>query len=100
MRSDLMRVVQAAEPRPRGSNRAIVMAARALHDDVRLSALQVDGSLALAGHAMEGLLDLDAHRRLLAADDLSLHTLLGEIQQQAVAQVKRIQRDLFSDWTA
>lgn len=86
------------EVRPNRIDRPIADAARIVYDDVRISALQIDGAIALAGHAMEGLLELDAHRQILAADDLSTHTLLGEIQQQAVAQVKKIQRNLFNDW--
>lgn len=97
MQNELVKMAK-GEVRPSRPDKPIAEAARIVYDDVRLSSLQVDGALALAGHAMEGLVDLDAHRQALAAGELSLHTLLGEIQAQAVAQVKKIQRNLFSDW--
>jgi len=98
VQSELMKLAK-GDVRPSRLDKPIAEAARVVYDDVRLSSLQVDGALALAGHAMEGLVDLNAFRQTLASDDLSLHSLLGDIQGQAVAQVKKIQRNLFSDWS-
>ena len=97
MINNLIRMAK-GEVRPGRLDRPTAEAARVIYDDVRLSSLQVDGATALAGHAMERLVELDAHRQLLAACELSLHALLGEVQQQAVAQIKKIQRNLFSGW--
>jgi hypothetical protein len=71
--------------------------ARHYVEEVRLAGLQVDGALALAGHLVEGLVDLDTHRRRLAGDDVGLNLLLSEIEATAVRQCQRIQSDLYRD---
>ena len=98
MAGEIVRRAARGEPVTRQANAAVVQAADLIYDEVRLSGLEIEGIIALAGHAMQGVMDLDAYRRSLAADDLSLHSLLGDIQGQAIQQIKQVQRDLFSDW--
>lgn len=71
------------------------VAARAITDETRLTALQADAALALGGHIMEGVVNLDMHRRHLAKDDVTLNLLLAEIEAETVQQVKAVQRSLF-----
>ena len=67
-------------------------------DDVRYSGLQMDGAMALAGHAMQGLTELDNYRRALARDDVSRNLILSEIEETAIQQVKSIQRATYPSW--
>lgn len=73
-------------------------AARAITDETRLTALQADAALALGGHIMDGVTDVDKHRRSLARDDVTLNMLLCEIEAETVQQVKAVQRSLFNRW--
>lgn len=72
--------------------------ARQVRDEVQLAAMQADGAIALADHIMDGLVNLDLHRRELAREDQTLHLLLTEIESTCVSQVKHSQRNLFNNW--
>jgi hypothetical protein len=72
--------------------------ARRIYARVKEAGLKVDGSLALAAHAMESLLMLDARRVILAQGDPTTNVLLSEIQATAVQQVKKVQASLFDSW--
>jgi hypothetical protein len=71
---------------------------RRVIDEVRHAALKADGSIALAGHIMAGVMALDGERRHLAKEDPALNLLLAEIEGEAVQQVKAIQRSIFDPW--
>ncbi|MCA1701750.1 MAG: hypothetical protein LC808_00140 [Actinobacteria bacterium] len=92
--SDLM-------PMPRGARRRRMLPElKPVYEEVQLAAKKADGAMALAGHIMEEVVELDRYRRHLGSDDATLHLLLAEIESTGVQQVKRIQRGLFNDWSA
>lgn len=97
MSGELMRYMT-GEATPVRSERAVTGKARKLHDEVRLSAFKADGALALAGHIMDGVLQLDQHRRELAGDDPVINGLLASIENQAVRDITQIQKSLFNGW--
>jgi hypothetical protein len=66
--------------------------------EVRQAAMKADGALRFGEHVMEGLVELDEHRRALAGDDPTLNILLAEIEAETVGQVKKIQRNLYGEW--
>lgn len=72
--------------------------ARVVREDVRLAGLKVDGAVALAGHAMNGLIELDKYRQDVAKGDITHNLILAEIEEAALAQVKSIQRGIFNSW--
>jgi hypothetical protein len=79
-------------------DREVATRAKQVHDEVRLAAFKGDGALALAGHLMEGTVELDERRRALAKGDPITNALLADIEQTAVFQVRKIQSRLFNDW--
>lgn len=79
-------------------DREVAAKAKAIHDEVRLVGFKADGAVALAGHIMEGMVGLDEHRRTLAKNDPLTNTILADIEQQALYQVKKIQGRLFDEW--
>lgn len=79
-------------------DREVAGRAKAIHDEVRLAGFKADGALALAGHIMEGMVGLDEQRRMLAKNDPLTNTILADIEQQALFQVKKIQGRLFDEW--
>lgn len=96
MNDDLMRFFTGERtPRP---DRAIVSQARQTRGEVQIAGFKADGAMALAGHIMEGVVDLDAHRRMLAGQDPLLNALLADIEQTALFSVKKIQTSLYSQW--
>lgn len=79
--------------------KGIAREAQQVYDDVHLAALRVQGAVALGGHIMDGIVELDEHRRSLAGDDPVLKTLLADIEAATVRQVKSIQNEAIkSDW--
>lgn len=88
-------VRQVADNRPSKQQRVV---GRAVVERVQLSGHQADGAIALAGHMMRELTDLDRERRTLAQDDVTLNIVLSEIEATAIAQCKQIQRNLYSPW--
>jgi len=65
--------------------------------EARLTALQGDAAVALGGHLMAGMVELDRQRRHLAKEDVTLNLLLAEIEAETVQQVRRIHGSLFND---
>ena len=75
------------QERPRGAaEKAIAQAAKPVYDEARLTALKVEGSAAVAGHAMEVVEKLDDHRRDLARGDEVKNKILADIELEAVRQ--------------
>jgi hypothetical protein len=97
MSNELMRYMQ-GDVQPSKRDREVAERAKSIYDEVRLAAFKADAPLVLAGHIMEGVKSLDNHRRELAKDDPVTNALLADIEQEALTQVKRIQRGLFNDW--
>lgn len=52
----------------------------------------------LGCHLMEGLVDVNNHRRRLAQGDASREVMLGEVQAVVFAQCMKIQRGLYDGW--
>lgn len=97
MNSELLRYSTGRLSVPR-RDREVAQAAKRIHDEVRLKSLEADGAIALAGHLMEGLVELDKYRRQLAGDDPITNQMLGAVQMMAVQQATSIQRGLFNQW--
>ncbi len=91
MSGELMPYVT-GEVKPRGQDKAVARQARAINNRVRLDGFQLDAGLALAGHAIEGVAGLDAHRRKIAGDDPALNMVLFEIEEEAIEGAKYIVR--------
>lgn len=72
---------------------------RRIYSEVQEARLRVDGSLALAAHAMEGMLRLNAYRESLSHGDPVTNAVLSEVQTAAMQQVKAIQAHLFDIWS-
>ena len=88
------------EVRPLRQDRALVAEAKEAFDEVRLTSFKVDGAIALAGHVMEKVHELDVHRRSLAGDDPVTNQILVEVELAAMAQVRKIQAGLYGvSWT-
>lgn len=79
-------------------DREVAGNAKTIHDQVRLAGFKADGAMALAGHIMEGMVGLDDQRRMLARNDPVTSTILADIEQQALFQVKKIQGRLYDGW--
>jgi hypothetical protein len=97
MSGELMRYAN-GELRPAKLDRDIAKKAKAIQDEVRTAAFKIDGALALGGHVMEGVVELDSRRRQLAGNDPLTNALLADIEQAALFAVKKIQSNLFNDW--
>jgi hypothetical protein len=82
--------------RARGDERSVAARGKRVYDDVRLSALKADGAFALGAHIMEGITDLDSHRRALAGGNQQLDAVLSAIELDTIRQVQGIQRGLYS----
>jgi len=78
-------------------DRAVARQAKQVYDKARLAAMEADAVIAVAGHVMEGVADLDAKRKDLAQEDVTLHMALADIEMMAIRQIKSsIQRDFGS----
>lgn len=69
-----------------------------VRNKVRMQGYKISGAIALGAHAMDGMLDLDQHRRLLAGDDQLTNIMLAQIEEITLRQVMREQRRLFDEW--
>lgn len=98
MDNELIRQATGAEVAPY-RDRIVARRAKRTYDDVRLRALQADGAMALGAHIMEGLVGLDDNRRGLSGNDITLNTLLMEVEAETVRQVKSVQRGLGDGWS-
>lgn len=96
MSNELLRYLNGDAPVAR-SDRAVARQGKAVYDEVRLKALQVDGAMALAGHMMEGITTLDLKRQTLAraSGSQELNVLLAQIEGTALAQAQQIQQKLY-----
>lgn len=79
--------------------RGVAARAKRIYDETRLHAMKADATLALAGHMMEGLTELDGLRKRLSKDDMGLAMTLGEIEAMAVHQLQKVQSDLHNHWS-
>lgn len=86
------------EVRPTYRDRAVTKEAKRLFDKTRMAGMQVDASVALAGHIMENIAELDAKRMAIAGDDPVLGQMLLEIEVAAVRQAKVVQSTAHSSW--
>ena len=84
--------------RSRASNRALAAASQPIVDEARIAAMKVDGSAALAGHAMDAAKGLDNYRRQLAGGDETLNNILVDIEVEGLRQVKKIQAKLYNEF--
>lgn len=73
-------------------------AQRQVREDVRQAAMKANGAMVLTELIMEGLTDVDLHRRALSKGDATLNVILAEVEAEGIGQVKKIQRNLYSDW--
>lgn len=105
-RSDALRRQETSRDRRQQAARALQaqrsvwdsqVKAMEIRNETRLTALQADAALALGGHIMEGVVELDKYRRRLAQEDVTTNLLLAEIEAETIQQVKRVQRSLFND---
>lgn len=94
MNNELVRYAT-GEVKPLKQDRAMAVKAKKVYDEVRITGLKVDGAIALAGHVMEKVSELDAQRRALAGDDPVTNQILVDIELHAMAQVKSIQNSLY-----
>ena len=95
-RSELTRRTRAEVVRR--PSRELVRAAGQVHDEVILAEYEVDGSLKLAEHIMDGLSLLDKIRQHYAGDDPVQQMLMADVMATAVRQVTGIQRQLYTSW--
>lgn len=94
MANGLMRLLGSpAEPRQKPTPAELL-----IRSDVREAAMKADGAIRFGEHVMDGLVELDEHRRALARDDATLNVLLAEVEAETVGQVKKIQRNLYGQW--
>lgn len=95
--ADLMPYADGSQ-RVRRRDRDVAKDAKAVYDEVRLAAFKARGALELGAHVMDGVMELDEHRRELAGDDPVTVGLLAEIERQAINSAKAIQRNLYNRW--
>lgn len=93
-----LRKYVSGEKRPRGRDRALVEAAAPVYDEARLTALKVDGAVAVGEHAMAAIERLDDVRRDLARGDATKNELLADIELETIRQVKKLQSKLFNEF--
>lgn len=98
MSGELMPYVNGEVKTP-SADRQVVRRARQINNRVRVDGFQADATLALAGHIMEGVTGLDAHRRKLAGEDPALNMILFEIEDEAIKGVRGIQRRFAGGFT-
>lgn len=98
--NELVRLGSGNTPVPRFGTQLEKQTARTANEivsEVRLSALRAEGQIALAGHIMNNLTELNAHKRMLAQDDPGLHMMLSRIEAEAGEACTRLQKNLFND---
>jgi hypothetical protein len=97
MSSDLMKY-STGEVVPPRVERGIARQAKRVYDRTRLGGFEVDAQVALAGHAMEKIVELDIRRRELAGNDPGLNALLGDVELHAVRNIKRTMDKTNGEW--
>lgn len=97
MSDKLMKYVSGGELVPL-RDRRLAKQAKDVSDEVRMKGFQMDGAIALGGHAMEALMGLDDRRRELSQGDPVTDLLLTEIESVVIRQTKNIQASLYSQW--
>src|SRR4051812_6758024 len=65
---------------------------------VQLTDYKIKGAAVVGVRFMDTAVEVDAHRRELAGDDVGLNMLLGEIEANFVRQGKRIQNGLYDEF--
>lgn len=72
------------EARPARRDQNLVRRGRQVYEDVHETVLRERGGFAIAGDIMEGVADLNQHRRRLAGDDPGLNMELLDIELEAI----------------
>ncbi len=84
---------------PRRKDRTLAAKARGVYEEVKLGALMADGALALAGHILGEVVELDeerrSYRRRVTPD---LNAVLIEIEVTGIEQAQKVQRNLYKRW--
>jgi hypothetical protein len=97
MSSELMKY-STGEVMPPRVERGVAKEAKKIYDRTRLAAFEVDAQVALAGHAMNKVAELDETRRQLAGNDPALNALLGDIELHAARNFKRTMDRASGGW--
>ncbi len=98
MNDDLMNYAR-GETTPSRQDRPLAAKARTVYEDVRLGALMADGALALAGHVIGEVVELDEERRSYARRVTpDLNAVLIEIEVTGIEQAQKVQRSLYKRW--
>lgn len=85
--------------RPRTqADREAAREAKEVFNEAQLTGLKIEGVIAVAGHAMQVVDQLDERRRDLAQADPTKNQLLSDIELEAVRQIKKLQAKLFNDF--
>lgn len=95
MNNELMLYARGYLPVRRG-DRQVAKLGKQIYDETRVAGLKATATLALASHMMEGISELDQHRKRLAGDDPMLNALLGQIEMGAIRKLSGIQTSLFT----
>ena len=82
------------EVKPRKQDAAVTAAAKEVYDRIRLADFEARGIMALSADVMEGLAELDAHRKKLAGDDPALNALLTPFEIEAAMEAREIIREV------
>lgn len=84
---------------PARRDREAAARAKVVYDDVRTAGLKVEGAVALGGHIMREIVQLDDTRRDLQGSDPVLNAILADIEMSTVRQVKKVQAELYdTEW--
>jgi hypothetical protein len=78
--------------------RGVAKEAKRIYDRTRIAGFEVDAQVALAGHAMEKIVELDGRRRELAGDDPALNALLCDVELHTVRNIKKTQSRAQGGW--
>lgn len=97
MSGELMRRVN-GEASVRRGDKELVKKATKVKDEVELAAFMVEGIEALAAKIMDGVNNLEDHRRMIAGGDASKMALHSTTEAIALAKIAQIQRNLYNDW--
>lgn len=87
------------EVAPRRQDRTLAAKAKGIYEEVRLGALMADGALALSGHIIGEVVELDEERRSFARRATpNLNAVLIEIEVTGIEQAQKVQRNLYKRW--
>jgi hypothetical protein len=96
MSSELMKY-STGEVMPSRVERGVAKRAKAIYDETRIRAFEVDAQVALAGHIMEQVVELDTQRRDLAGNEQALNAVLCDIELNTLRNLKKTQDGLHSE---